>query len=715
MNAVIGQPIPRVDGLAKVTGQTRYAAEFRPYNLAFAAIVSSAIPRGRISRIEVGEAVRTSGVLAVITHENCERLPYKELEKRPQVDPQSGDQLRVFQGPEVLFSGQPVAVVVADTQQAADGAARLVRVTYDIDEPTTVFQQSDGKSPAKETAEGGRPGDSARGDADAALGRALVNVDIVCSHAREHHNAMEPHATIAEWDGDKLTLYDKSQWVDNVRMEIAHVFGIPEANIRVLSPFVGGAFGSALRTWPHVAMAALCARHVRRPVRVELTRRECYTSIGFRPYTRHRIALGAKRDGQLTAIVHEAYGQTSTYEEYAETTLEPARTTYSCANVRTLYRLVEMNTNTPCPMRAPGQATGTLAVEMAMNELAAALGMDPLELRRRNFAERDESANKPWSSNALLACYAAGAERFGWSRRPAAPGTMRDGRDLIGWGMATAIYHAERSACTAQAILYANGQAVVRTAASDMGPGTYTSMTQVAAETLGLPIEKVDVEIGDSDMPKAPVHGGSITMASVGSGVQAACEALREKLRALADGDVNAPPEEVMRRHGLESLEAEAEAKPGDESKTYANAAFGAVFAEVRVDPGFGTVRVPRIVGAYDAGRIVNPLIARSQCIGGMVGGLGMALHEIAEWDERLGRVMNANLAEYLVPVCADVADLDVTFVPSEDKIFNPLGAKGLAEIALCGVAPAIADAVWHATGKRVRDLPIRVEDLVGE
>ncbi len=715
MNAIMGQPVPRVDGPAKVTGQARYTAEFRPFNLAFAALVTSTIPRGRISRLDIAEAERAPGVLGVITHENCERLPYNEMEKRPQVDPQSGDQLRVFQNAEVLFVGQPVAAVIAATQQEADGAARLVRVTYEIEEPTTVFQLSDGKPPAKETAEGGRPGDSARGDADAALGRAPLTVDVACSHAREHHNAMEPHATIAEWDGDRLTLYDKSQWVANVRMEIASIFGIPQANIRVISPFVGGAFGSALRTWPHVTIAALCARRVHRPVRVELTRRECFTAIGFRPYTRQRVVLGAEQDGRLTAILHEAYAQTSAYEEYAETTLEPARTTYSCPNVRTQYRLVEMNTNSPCPMRAPGVATGALAVEMAMNELAEALGMDPLELRLRNYAERDESSDLPWSSKALRACYTTGAERFGWSHRPSAPGSMRDGRWLVGWGMASAIYHSDRSACSAQAILYANGQAVVRTASSDMGPGTYTSMTQVAAETLGLPIEKVDVEIGDTDMPKAPVHGGSITMASVGNGVKAACEALREKLRGLAGNDMEAAPEAILRKHGLDHLEAEAESKPGDESEKYASAAFGAVFAEVRIDPAFGIVRVPRLVGAYDGGRIINPMIARSQCIGGMVGGLGMALHEIAEWDDRLGRVMNANLAEYLVPVCADVSDLDVTFVQSEDMIFDPLGAKGIAEIALCGVAPAIAEAVWHATGKRVRDLPIRIEDLLAE
>ena len=399
------------------------------------------------------------------------------------------------------------------------------------------------------------------------------------------------------------------------------------------------------------------------------------------------------------------------YEEYAEATLEPPRTTYTCPNVRIRYRLVEMNTNTPCAMRAPGVATGTLALEIAMDELAEALHLDPLELRLRNYAERDEAAGLPWSSKELRACYEMGAERFGWNRRRQRPRSMSDGRWLIGQGMATAIYHAERSPCSAQATMYANGTAVIRTASSDMGPGTYTSMTQVAAETLGLPVEAVDFELGDTEMPKAPVHGGSITMASVGNAVKAACEALRAKLDDL--GDAADGYAALMRRHGLDRIDADADVKPGKESEKFASAAFGAVFVEVRVDPAFGAVRVARVVGAYDAGRIINPKIARSQCIGGIVGGIGMALHEIAEWDEQLGRVMNANLAEYLVPVNADVMDLDVQFVPGNDTNFNPLGAKGLAEIALCGVAPAIANAVYHATGKRVRDLPIRPEALV--
>lgn len=712
MNAIIGQPVRRVDGPAKVTGQARYAGEFRPRNLAFAALVTSTIPRGRISAIDAAEAERAPGVLAIVTHENCERLPYREPEQRPIVDPKAGEQLHVFQSADVLFSGQPVAAVIAETQAAAEGAAGLVRVTYELDEPTTAFRLSDGKPPASAWAASGRPGDTSRGNADAALGRAPVKVDVRTSHAREYHNAIEPHVTIADWDGDRLTLWDKTQWVSNVAMEVAHVFGIPQENIRVVSPFVGGAFGSALRTWPHVTIAALCARRVRRPVRVELTRRQCFSMIGFRPRTHHRVALGAEPDGRLAAIVHEAHAETSLYEEYAETTLEPARTTYSCENVRTRYRLVELNENTPCPMRAPGIATGTQGLEMAMSELAEALDMDPLELRRRNHADTDEAAGKPWSSKSLHACYEIGAQRFGWGKRPVRPGQMRNGHTLIGWGMASAIYHAERSKCSAEATLYANGRAVVRTAASDMGPGTYTSMTQVAAETLGLPVEMVDLELGDTEMPFAPVHGGSITMASVGNAVREACEALRGKLDELESGGANQPAA-ILARHKLDRLAARAESEPGEEAEKYASAAFGAVFAEVRIDPDFGTVRVPRIVGVYDAGRIVNPMIARSQCIGGMVGGLGMALREGAEWDARLGRVMNANLAEYLVPVNADVEELDVTFVPGDDRRFNPLGAKGLAEIAICGVAPAIAEAVWHATGKRVRALPIRIEDLV--
>ncbi|HEY3190647.1 MAG TPA: xanthine dehydrogenase family protein molybdopterin-binding subunit, partial [Solirubrobacteraceae bacterium] len=495
MSRVVGQPVSRVDGRAQVTGAARYAAELDLPGLVHAALVSSTVPRGRVTAIETTEAERSPGVLAVITHLNAPRLPYRRFEERPEVDPQSGDQLRVFQGPDVLFNGQPIAVVVAETREEARHAASLVRVQYERGEAATAFDPRRGRPPSKES---GEQGESRRGAAGRVFARASVRVEAIYSHPREHHNAIEPHATIAAWDGDRLTLHDKTQWVNNDRAEIAHVFGIAEDHIRVVSPFVGGAFGSALRTWPHVTIAALAARHVGRPVRLELTRRELYTSIGFRPHTEQRVRLGARRDGKLTAIIQEATGQTAAYEEYAEDTLDPPRMAYACPNVLTRYRLVAMDTNSPCPMRAPGVATGTFALEAAMDELAGALGMDPLELRILNHAERNYADDLPWSSKALRECYRLAADRFGWSRRSPGPRSMREGSLLVGYGMATAVYPAWRAAASASATIFADGTALVRTAASDMGPGTYTSMTQVAADALELPLDRVRLEIGDS-------------------------------------------------------------------------------------------------------------------------------------------------------------------------------------------------------------------------
>jgi xanthine dehydrogenase YagR molybdenum-binding subunit len=542
-----------------------------------------------------------------------------------------------------------------------------------------------------------------------------VRIDNSYTLPREHHNAMEPHSTVAQWEDGRLTLWDKTQWVDNVREEMARIFGIPAESVRVINPFVGGAFGSALRTWPHVTLAALAAKQAGRPVRLELTRRQLYYSVGFRPHTTQRVALGADYDGRLTAIIHEAVGQTSTYEEFAEATLDPAAVTYACANRRTNYQLIKTNTNTPCPMRGPGHATGLLAQEIAMDELAAELRIDPIELRLRNFAERSPKKDLPWSSNGLRECYRTGAERFGWSERTTQPRSMRKGRDLVGYGMAAAINTAPRYPAQARATFLADGTVVVRSATSDMGPGTYTAMTQIAADAMGLPMHRVRFELGDTSMPKAQEHGGSTTTVSIGPAVRQACRALRGKINALA-GDLALDSTNIgniLQRAGLSELSADGDTKPGEEKEQFASYSFGAVFAEVRVDPDLGTVRVPRIVGAYDAGRIVNPALARSQCLGGMVGGLGMALLEDTEWDSRLGRVANANLAEYLVPVCADIVDLDAIFIPGEDMILSPLGAKGLAELGLCGVAPAIANAVWHATGTRLRDMPIAPDKLL--
>ena len=489
------------------------------------------------------------------------------------------------------------------------------------------------------------------------------------------------------------------------------MFGISAKNVRVISPFVGGAFGSGLRTWPHVTVAALAAKEVGRPVKLVLTRRQMYFGTGFRPTTEQWVALGAKRDGRLTAIIHEATAETSTYEEFTEATLNATRFLHSCPNVETEYRIAAMNVNTPTYMRAPGEVSGMVALECAMDELAVELGMDPIELRLKNEPTRDEFKKLPFSSRSTQECYRVAAARFGWSRRTPEPRSMRDGRFLIGQGMASATDPTNRAPAKAKARLLPDGTAHVTSAASDMGPGTWTSMTQVAADALGLPMDKVRFELGDSALPKAPVHGGSLTMASVGSAVQAACLEARRMAMKKA-GQPNIGLAEAMARIG-EPIEMEASSKPGGEVNLFSMHAFGAVFAEVAVDPDLGETRVRRIVGAYGAGRIVNPKTTRSQSIGGMVGGIGMALMEHTIVDERNGRVVNGNIAEYLVPVNADIGELDVTFVEEHDPHVNPLGVKGVGEIALVGVAAAIANAVYHATGKRIRELPITPEKLL--
>ncbi|MGJ3265637.1 MAG: xanthine dehydrogenase family protein molybdopterin-binding subunit [Salinarimonas sp.] len=711
---IVGSPVTRVDGPAKVTGSAVYAADFDIPHLAHAAIVQATVPAGRIAAIDVRAAEAAPGVLAVMTHETTRRLPWHPRDPRPGVDPKSGERLHVLQDDLVRYDGQPVALVVAQTEEEARAAADLVRVDYAPTAARTRFDLAYAHAPSEATAKAGRPGDTLRGDPERAYAEAPVRVDVPFAQPREQHAAIEPHATIAAWDEDgRLTLWDKSQWVDNVRAEIAHVFGMEEERIRVISPFVGGAFGSGLRTWPHVTLAALAAEEVGRPVRLALSRRALFTNTGFRPRTESRLRLAASPDGRLAAILHEATGQTSSYEEYAETTLTPTRQLYACENVSTRYRLVDMNVNTPSPMRGPGAVTGELFLETAMDELAHGLGMDPLELRRVNFAESDPDSGKPWSSKALAACYDQAAERFGWAGRPRTEEARRVGREVIGSGMTSAFYPAHRSKARTRVTLYANGGAMIQAATSDMGPGTYTALSQVAADGLGLPLEQVRVEIGDSALPPAPAHGGSITMATLGNAVADACGRLRESLGGgdgeAASGDLA----EALRRTGRDSVCAEGSSSPGREAQDYESAAFGAVFAEVRVDPELGTVRVARLVGGYDVGRVVNPMLARSQCIGGMVQGIGMALTEEAHFDERLGRVMNANLSDYLVPVCADVGALEAFFVESDDRIFNPLGVKGLAEVALCGVAAAIVNAVFDATGLRMREVPVTPERIV--
>jgi xanthine dehydrogenase YagR molybdenum-binding subunit len=704
--AFIGRPVSRVDGRRKVTGTATYAAEFDVPGLAHTAVVRSTAANGRIASIDSASAERAPGVVAVLTHRNAPKLAYRD--HKALVDAAVGERLHVLQDDRVNHQGQPIALVIADTLEQANHAATLVRVTYAPEAGTTDTSRIEPVLPTPQ--EGGTPAETRRGDPDEALAAAEVKVDQTYVIPRENHNPIEMHATIAAWDGDRLTLWDKTQWVQNTADEIAAVFGIPPENIRVVSPFVGGAFGSGLRTWPHVTLAALGARMAGRPVKLMLSRREMYYGVGYRPHTVQRVALGASRNGRLAAILHDGYQETSTYEEFSEALLNASRFLHSCPNVYTRHRIAPMNTHTPTYMRAPGEASGVFALESAMDELSVALNIDPVELRLRNEPDQDEFKNLPFSSRSTRECYRVAAERFGWSRRNPAPRSMRDGRWLVGWGMATATYPMNYAPASATARILPDGTAEVTSAASDMGPGTWTSMTQVAAETLGLPIERVKFMLGDNRLPRAPVHGGSMTMASVGSAVQAACRRARED--ALARGGAN-DLTAVMRRLG-QPVEASADVQPGDETQRFSMHSFGALFVEVAVDPDLGETRVRRIVGAYGAGRIVNPKTARSQCIGGMIGGIGMALVEHSVVDARNGRVTNANFAEYAVPVHADAPPLmDVIFVEEHDPHVNPLGVKGVGEIALVGVAPAITNAIFHATGKRIRELPVTPDKLL--
>jgi xanthine dehydrogenase YagR molybdenum-binding subunit len=733
---VIGKPLPRVDGRAKVTGSARYAADFNQQDQVYAVIVHATVGLGRITGIDSAAVSSMPGVLAVISHLNAPRLAY-ESHKGP-IDPAVGERLHVLQDDRVRFYGQPVAVVVADTLDEAERAAAALRVTYAADRP--VVDPSDPKAQAIVPEAGHGDADKSRGDADGALASAPVKVDATYDMARENHNPMEPHATVAAWNGDRLTIWSKSQFVVNEQAEIAAIFGIPAENVLVICPFIGGAFGTSLRTWPHVTLAPLAARPVNRPVKLVLTRKQMFFTTGHRPRTVQRVALGATPDGKLTSLIHEGTGETSRYEQYVEALTSNSGFMYSCPNVRTRYRLLPLDTGTPTWMRGPGEASGVFALECAVDELSYALGIDPIELRRRNEPAIDEGENKPFSSRSLMKCYDLGAERFGWSRREPHPRSMRDGRLLIGMGIATASYPVFFIPASAQVRLLADGAAEVEVAASDMGPGTYTSMTQVAAEMLGLPVEQVHFSLGRSDFPPAPPHGGSMTMASVGSAIRAACIAVQEEVAKRAIADQRSPVfgapldgvewhEGRLRRRGDPSpgqpcrdivasigqpIEARASSqRDPDVARRYSMHAFGAIFAEVAIDPDVGTISVRRALGAYGAGRIVNPRLAASQGTGGMIGGIGMALMERTVLDPRDGRPVNAHMADYLVPVNLDTPRLEAHFVDEEDPHVNPLGVKGLGEIALVGMAPAIVNAVFHATGKRVRALPIRIEDVL--
>jgi len=732
---LIGNPVDRVDGRLKVTGQARYAAEHTLPNTAYAVIVQSSVPRGSVLRMQTSEAEQSPGVLAVLTPRNMPKLAGLEKYAAIPVLPR----VTAMQDSEVLYNGQPIALVVADTLERATHAASLVSTTY-VDKPAALDLSKARTEPAPGVFGGPPPGHT-RGDVAAALKAAPVRVEATYTTPTETHNPMEPHATVAVWDDpEHLTIYDANQGVFFMRQFLSVLLGMPQENIRVLSRYIGGGFGCKALPWSHIALSILAAKHVNRPVKLVLTRRQMNTLVGFRPHTVQKVELAASPKGKLTALRHTGLSEVSEQDSFAELFTGVSNMLYACPNVTTSQQVARLNTGTPTFMRGPGEAPGTYALESAMDELAHALKMDPLELRRINHADKDPEHGHPWSSKSLLECYRSGAERFGWAKRPLQPRSMKDGEVLIGWGMATATFPAMRSPAAALARVMPDGTALVQCGASDLGTGAYTVLSQVAAEALGLPVQKVRMEMGDSLLPLGPLAGGSSTTASASPAVQTAAAEARKKLIQLAVADKQSPLSglaekdvltedgrlfsskdknkgetyaQLLARQNLPHVEGKGDAAPKPEEKKYSSHSFGAHFIEVRVDEALGTARVSRIVTTMAAGRILNAKTARSQISGGVIFGLGMALTEETLRDPRTGRVMTADLAEYHVPVQADVPHIDVHFVEENDPHVNPLGIKGIGEIATTGVAAAVANAIFHATGKRVRELPITLDKLL--
>lgn len=734
----IGKPVSRIDGPAKVTGAAKYAAEFRARDLAYGFVVSSPIAKGRIRSIDRSAALATPGVIEVFAHDNRPSVA-SEHEKYTDEAAPPGSPFRPLFDDEIFYSGQPVALVIAEELEIARYAASLVDIKYETEEAITDFDTQIDKAfePPKKRAPDWDP--PPRGDVDSALSRAPKHIRKEYRTPVEHHNPMENFGSTAIWEDGRLTVYDKTQGAPNCHRYLCAVFGLAEDKVRVLSPYVGGAFGVGLRPNYQLFLAALAAIGLKRSVRVTLTRQQMFT-LGYRPQTIQTLTLGAENDGRLTALKHDAIANASRFEDYQEPTVVWSGALYRCADSTVASRLARVDLFTPCDMRAPGGAVGIYALESAMDELSYAIGVDPLELRLKNYTETDQNQDRPISSKALKDCYIQGAERFGWSKRKPEPRSMREGRELVGYGMATGIWGAFRLPTSARAMLAPDGSLEIACATADIGTGTYTILAQIGAEMLGLPLDKINIRLGDSDLPAAPVEGGSWTAASAGSAVMEACDGIRKELLkraaavknaqlsgvkladvAMVDGEIRmkSDPSRAMSLSKLlrglkEPIKSEVTSEPNKRVlEQYSHFAHSAGFAEVRLDEELGMLRVERIVSAVAAGRILNPKTARSQILGGIVGGIGMALHEETVIDHRFGRFMNHNLAEYHVPVNADIHAVDVIFVHEEEHRLNALGVKGVGEIGIVGTAAAIANAVFHATAVRIRDLPITIDKLL--
>ena len=735
-NQFVGAATTRVDGRQKVTGTAKYSAEFNPADLVHGYIVNSTIATGTIGKIDSDSAKQVPGVRAVFTHEN---VPASLTIDGDYSDPLAppGNPFRPLYNDKILYNGQPIAMVVADTFEVARYAAGLIKVTYSEkkggaialrENLDTAFADKDVPEPAE-----------ARGDAKTAFEKADIKVEASYYQAREYHNPMESFATVAIWDDqqERFLIYDKIQGVGSSQKYISGIFNLDKDKVRVMSEFVGGGFGSGLRPQYQLFFAAMASKELNLPVKVVMTRQQMF-SFGHRSACFQEFKLGADATGKLSSIQHKAYGETSRFEKYNETIVDWSGLMYACDNVALDYKLVPLDVYTPNDMRAPGGATGMYGLECAIDELAVAVGIDPLKIRLINYAEKDQNEDKPFSSKELKACYSRAAKEFGWESRKAEPRSNTKGNLLIGHGLATGVWEAMQQKASAEAIFTNNGRLIIRSGTADIGTGTYTVMTQIAADALGLSLEYVDFRLGDTTLPKAPIEGGSWTVSSVGSAVKMVCVALREKIFKLAkkthsdlfkdqrieevtfaNGEITAQSGravayvDILAASEKESLNVTVNAEPDEDRDDYSCYTHSCVMVEVEVDEDLGMIKVQRVVSAIAGGKIMNPKTAKSQIIGGITWGIGMALEEEGMMDPRDGRIMNANLAEYHMPIHADIQEIDVIFVEEHDEIVNPLGAKGLGEIGLVGVAAAIANAIYNATGKRVRELPIKLDTLL--
>jgi xanthine dehydrogenase YagR molybdenum-binding subunit len=732
----IGQPMTRRDGILKVTGAATYAADNHPPGMLYAVLAVAAIARGRVASLDVAAALAHRGVVEVMTPAN---RPALALDPDAKFHPFMF-RLDLLQNDGVRYPNQPIAVVIAETLEAATEGAALLAPRYETEPARVGFEDAETFVPGGVGV--GNPASQQKGDVEAGLAAAATRVEVHYETPPQYHNAMEPHAIVASWDGDSLTVDTPSQGLAIAQGRIAGLFGLSPDKVHVRSPFLGGGFGSkGLVSGPQV-LGILAARLVGRPVKLVLRREQMYGPVGHRAPTRQTLRLGMDAEGRLTALDHHALTASSTFDDFFEPAADASHTLYASPAIATAHEAVRLDTGTPLFMRAPGEATGSIALESAVDEAAWACGMDPLEFRLANYAEVEPMTGKPFSSKALRECYAEAAACFGWSGRPLAPRAMRDTAGLLtGWGMGTATFPALMFQAEARAVLKSDGRGLMETSAADMGQGAWTALAQIAADGLGLDIGQLEFRAGSSDLPDAGIAGGSGHTATAGMAIHNAGAAVIARLADIATADAASPLygagnegvvarggrlyrrgdesrseayAEILGRAGLSEIEARGtSAADQDTREAYAMHAHGAVFAEVKVDPDLGQVRVTRLVGAFAAGRVINPRLVRSQYLGGMIWGASFALHEEALADHRTGRIQNANLAEYHVPVNADVPSVEALLVHEDDPYVNALGIKGVGEIGITGTAGAVASAVWHATGVRPRRFPVRIEDLL--